>query len=197
MRWYYSIFLMKLIRAFVFVSVFVINRPALSQQLFTSTGVKNAYAKNTRTIEGKPGKNYWQNRGNYSIRVSFDPVTNLLQGAETINYFNNSPDTLKEIIIRLYPDLYKKEINRLSNIDEKDLNNGVEIDSFKIEDENAQGVGIDIHGRSAYVEVQHVFFHKKTYGLWVKQEGSCVDSLQYPNFIISNIYIHDNKIVKK
>ena len=136
MRWYYSIFLMKLIRAFVFVSVFVINRPALSQQLFTSTGVKNAYAKNTRTIEGKPGKNYWQNRGDYSIRVSFDPVTNLLQGAETINYFNNSPDTLKEIIIRLYPDLYKKGINRLSNIDEKDLNNGVEIDSFKIEDEN-------------------------------------------------------------
>jgi hypothetical protein len=67
---------------------------------------------------------------------------------------------------------------------------------FKIEDENAQGVGIDIHGRSAYVEVQHVFFHKKTYGLWVKQEGSCVDSLQYPNFVISNIYIHDNKIIK-
>ncbi len=67
---------------------------------------------------------------------------------------------------------------------------------FKIEDSNSNGVGIDIHDRSAYIEVQHVFIHNKTYGFLVKQEGSCIDSLQYPNWIISNIYIHDNKIVK-
>lgn len=86
-------------------------------------------------MTGKPGKNYWQNRGDYNIRVDFDPVTTLLKGEETISYFNNSPDTLKEIIIRLYPDLYKKGISRLSHIDEKDMNNGVEIDSFKIGNE--------------------------------------------------------------
>jgi hypothetical protein len=67
---------------------------------------------------------------------------------------------------------------------------------FKIEDPNSSGVGIDIHGRSAYIEVQHIFIHDKTYGLWLKQEGSCIDSLQFPNWIISNIYIHDNKIVR-
>jgi hypothetical protein len=67
---------------------------------------------------------------------------------------------------------------------------------FKIEDPASQGVGIDIHGRSAYIEVQHVFIHNKTYGFWVKQEGSCIDSLQFPNWIINNIYIHDNKITK-
>lgn len=67
---------------------------------------------------------------------------------------------------------------------------------FKIEDPNSNGVGIDIHGRSAYIEVQHVIIHNKTYGFWVKQEGSCIDSLQFPNWIINNIYIHDNKIVK-
>ncbi|HEY2727569.1 MAG TPA: right-handed parallel beta-helix repeat-containing protein, partial [Parafilimonas sp.] len=67
---------------------------------------------------------------------------------------------------------------------------------FKIEDAASQGVGIDVHGRSAYIEVQHVFIHNKTYGFWVKQEGNCVDSLQFPNWVINNIYIHDNKITK-
>lgn len=67
---------------------------------------------------------------------------------------------------------------------------------FKIEDPNLNGVGIDIHGRSAYIEVQHIFIHKKTYGFWVKQEGNCIDSLQFPNWVINNIYIHHNKIVK-
>ena len=67
---------------------------------------------------------------------------------------------------------------------------------FKIEDPGSQGVGIDIHGTSAFVEVQHVFIHNKTYGFWVKQEGSCIDSLQFPNWVINNIYIHENKISK-
>ncbi|MEP6582915.1 MAG: M1 family metallopeptidase [Ginsengibacter sp.] len=105
---------------------------AFSQQLFHSTGIKNSYANNIRSLTGKPGANYWQNEGDYDIAVDFDPATALLTGVESILYFNNSPDTLKRIIIRLYPDLYKKGVARLSNISEKDLNDGVQIDSFKI-----------------------------------------------------------------
>ncbi len=106
-----------------------------AQQLFTPTNIQNAYKKETRTASGKPGKNYWQNRANYNIKVSFDPATQLLQGKETISYSNNSSDTLKKIIVRLYPDLYKKGVERLSNIAEKDLNDGVQIESFKIGNE--------------------------------------------------------------
>jgi len=109
--------------------------PAQAQQLFTTTNIQQAYKKGTRTDTGKPGKNYWQNRGDYNIHVSFDPSTQLLEGKETISYENNSPDTLKEIIIRLYPDLYKKGVERLSHIAEKDLGEGVHIESFKIGDE--------------------------------------------------------------
>ncbi len=107
-----------------------------AQQLFTTTNVQNAYKKETRTSTGKPGKNYWQNKGNYTIHVNFNPSENLLRGDELITYYNNSPDTLKELIIRLYPDLYKKGVNRLSNINEKDLNDGVSIDSFQIGNES-------------------------------------------------------------
>ena len=84
---------------------------------------------------GKPGKNYWENHGNYNIQVNFDPATQLLHGHETIAYENNSPDTLKKIIFRLYPDLYKKGVYRQSHIAEKDLTDGVQIESFKIGDE--------------------------------------------------------------
>ncbi|MGI8952093.1 MAG: right-handed parallel beta-helix repeat-containing protein [Chitinophagaceae bacterium] len=65
---------------------------------------------------------------------------------------------------------------------------------FKIEDPASNGVAIDINGRSKNIEVNNVYINKKTYGFWVKQEASCIDSLQYPNWVINNIFIHDNKI---
>jgi hypothetical protein len=72
--------------------------PLCSQQLFTTTQVNDAYRHGTRTTSGKPGKNYWQNKGDYNIHVTFDPFSNLLAGNEVITYYNNSPDTLKTII---------------------------------------------------------------------------------------------------
>ncbi len=123
MKGYYLIFTLTLL--LTASSIF-------AQQLFTSVEIKKAYEKETRTMMGKPGKNYWQNKGDYNIRVNFDPATNLLDGDETITYYNNSPDSLKEVIIRLYPDLYKKGIHRESHISEKDLTGDVSIDSFII-----------------------------------------------------------------
>ena len=102
-----------------------------AQQLFTNTNVQNAYKKQTRTSTGKPGKNYWQNSADYKIDVHFNPADQLLTGNETITYFNNSPDTLNQIIIRLYPDLYKKGVQRARAIAEKDLNEGVQIEISK------------------------------------------------------------------
>lgn len=106
-----------------------------AQQLFTNTNIQKAYEKGTRSTTGKPGKNYWENHANYDIQVNFDPATQLLRGHETITYENNSPDTLKRMIFRLYPDLYKKGVYRQSHIAAKDLNDGVQIESFKIGNE--------------------------------------------------------------
>jgi hypothetical protein len=65
---------------------------------------------------------------------------------------------------------------------------------FKIEDISSNGVAIDINGRSSNIEVNNIQINKKTYGFWVKQEANCADSLQYPNWVINNIFIHDNSI---
>ena len=135
MIFFQKIFIMKICNSIFIAGLLVYTFPLFSQQLFTTTQVNDAYRHGTRTTTGKPGKNYWQNRGDYTIHVSFDPSSNLLSGNEIITYYNNSPDTLKELIIRLYPDLYKKGVARLSDINEKDLNEGVTIDSFQIGNE--------------------------------------------------------------
>ena len=149
---------MKNSLSILFSTIFFCLNSLNAQQLFTNTNVQIACQKGTRTSTGKPGKNYWQNRANYNIQVNFTPDSQLLQGKETITYFNNSPDTLKQLIIRLYPDLYKKGVKRLSNIAEKDLNEGVQIDDLKIGEEN----------------IQHFNDHKKTIqkntNLFVKPE---------------------------
>jgi hypothetical protein len=65
---------------------------------------------------------------------------------------------------------------------------------FRISETINDGVGINITGRSSYIEVSNVDVYNKTYGYWVKQEANCADSLQYPNWIINHISIHDGRI---
>lgn len=62
-----------------------------------------------RSASGKPGPQYWQQRADYSIRASLDPLTNTLSGSETIAYTNNSPDTLTFVWIQLDQNLFHPE----------------------------------------------------------------------------------------
>ncbi|HRN71784.1 MAG TPA: M1 family metallopeptidase [Ginsengibacter sp.] len=120
----------SLISIFTLVIIF-----ADAQPLFTNTNFLRALEHGTRTIDGKPGKNYWQNRADYNIQVSFDPQSQVLEGTEQIKYLNNSPDSLSQLIIRLYPDLYKKGVKRSTSVAAKDLGDGVKISYLKINGE--------------------------------------------------------------
>ena len=99
----------------------------------TPTNIAATYAKNTRSTTGMPGKNYWQNTADYSINIDFNPSNRLLKGNEEIKYFNNSNDTLKEIVFKLYPNIYKKGSPRLQKIDDEDTNEGIYIENLKID----------------------------------------------------------------
>lgn len=44
----------------------------------------------------------WQQRIRYNIDVRLDVQTNILQGTENIDYWNNSPDSLKRVFFHLY-----------------------------------------------------------------------------------------------
>lgn len=69
---------------------------------------QKTYQKETRNANGKPGKHYWQNTSKYNLNVDFNPGSRLLKGKVQVTYTNNSPDTLKEIWFKLYPNLYKR-----------------------------------------------------------------------------------------
>ena len=103
--------------------------------LYVPRNVQQAYEKGTRSNDGKPGPNYWQNYGDYSLKISFDPQSRLLTGSETISYSNNSPDILQKVVIHLYPNFYKKGLMRNYAIDLSDENDGVTIDQLLVGNE--------------------------------------------------------------
>ncbi|MGQ9797843.1 MAG: M1 family metallopeptidase [Ignavibacterium sp.] len=116
----------------IFVSIFLFALQIFSQtNYYIPRNVLKAYEKGTRSFDGKPGENYWQNSSDYKIKVQIDPKTRILTGSETIIYYNNSPDTLKEIVIRLYPNISKPSSKRDFNIPDDALTDGVKISSFR------------------------------------------------------------------
>jgi hypothetical protein len=56
------------------------------------------------------------------------------------------------------------------------------------------GVGLQITELSKDVEVNNVFIHNTIFGMPIKQSPACADSLNYPNWVMDSISIHDNLI---
>jgi len=106
---------------------------AFAQQLYMPRNIKRAYENGTRSMDGYPGKNYWQNKGVYDINVSLDPETKVVTGMENIDYTNNSPDTLKVIAIRFVNNLHKPESPRSGYVNSDFLDSGLTITSFRID----------------------------------------------------------------
>jgi hypothetical protein len=100
-----------------------------AQELYMPRNVKRAYDKQTRSMDGSPGKNYWQNHGKYVIHVIANPPERTVTGSETIKYFNNSPDTLRSPSIKLFQNIHKSIAPRDLEIDQEFLTNGIVIDS--------------------------------------------------------------------
>jgi len=103
-----------------------------TKDLYMPREYKQANKNKTRSLDGTPGENYFQNRTDYDIKAEFFPDTKVLIGSEVITYKNNSPDTLSWLCINLYQNLYKKGEARDSYMDSKSIHDGVEIKSIKI-----------------------------------------------------------------
>lgn len=64
---------------------------------------------------------YWLQQNNFTISVSLNDVDNTLDGFESIEYINNSPDTLLFIWFHIWPNAYKNDRTAFS---EQLLQNG-------------------------------------------------------------------------
>ena len=63
--------------------------------------IRRAFTAGTRDSSGRPGRNYWQLRTDYTINARLDPATQRLTGRETVVIRNNSRDSLTQIGLRL------------------------------------------------------------------------------------------------
>jgi hypothetical protein len=115
---------------FVFIFISLLN--AQETELYIPVNIQKALTNQTRSVNGFPGQKFWQNRADYSINVEINPYSGFVTGEEQIIYYNNSPDTLKELYIHLFMNIYKKGNPREYVVDPKDENEGVTIKSLTV-----------------------------------------------------------------
>ncbi len=111
------------------------------EQLGTILATPNEY----RTASGAPGSKYWQQRADYDIKATLDEKNLMLHGAETVTYFNNSPDVLTYIWLQLD----ENEHSSTKNADYQDgssLGRGINPGMIdKLAEENIEnGLGVNL-----------------------------------------------------
>jgi hypothetical protein len=129
----------------------LISSITISQSLPIPRNIENSFKKGTRSMDGKPGRNYWQNSADYTLHIDFSPSTRLLSGTVEIVYSNNSPDTLRQVWFKLYPNLYKKGAILSRTISPKDVGEGVIIDSMWVIDKQIAKKNIAINGTNMVI----------------------------------------------
>ncbi|HVS92901.1 MAG TPA: M1 family metallopeptidase [Mucilaginibacter sp.] len=110
----------------------VIVLQASTQQLYMPRDIKAAYKKGTRSLDGRPGKNYWQNHARYDISIAVAPPARTVKGVEHITYINNSPDTLRRLNMKVYMNIHKPGAARMGGTNANYLGDGVTVDSLAV-----------------------------------------------------------------
>jgi hypothetical protein len=140
-------------RSLVLMALFSSVMATAQVKLTLPRNLPAAYEKGTRTSSGQPGSKYWQNTGNYSIDINFNPDTRLLTGKVDIEYTNNSPNTLQHILFKLYPNIYKKGSIRMMPVRPSDITDGVRISSFQYNGTTVDSNKLAIDGTNMTVPV--------------------------------------------
>lgn len=120
------------INLFLFLIFFFTIDLVSQNKIQIPRNILEAYKNGTRSLDGSPGPNYWQNSSDYFIDLKFIPSERKIIASEKIIYYNNSPDTLKRIVIRLLQDYFKKGSAREFQVNPNDINDGTIIHKLSI-----------------------------------------------------------------
>src|SRR5690349_467749 len=96
-----------MIRLFLIAASLFLALQASTQTLTMPPEIQKTYTNGTRSVSGKPGKNYWQNHARYNISLTVMPPESTVKGAEQIVYTNNSPDTLRSLNMKLIMNVHR------------------------------------------------------------------------------------------
>jgi hypothetical protein len=80
---------------------------AIRRDIPITNAIRRALRAGTRDSSGRPARNYWRLRTDYTIQASLDPATSRISGRETVVIHNTSPDSLRNIVLRLDPNLFR------------------------------------------------------------------------------------------
>jgi hypothetical protein len=144
-------------KIFLFNFYFISTTIFAQQNLPLPRNIQNAYNNNTRSTDGKPGAHYWQNAAQYNIQVSFAPKRRIVAGSEEIIYTNNSPDTLKEIWFKLYPNLFQQGSQRDLVLNARDIGEGVRIEKMMAGNDEKSADDLVIEGTNMHIKIHPLF----------------------------------------
>ena len=143
------------------ILIFSFSSPLLAQKarpipypVIPNPKFERALANETRSMDGRPGANYWMNRTDYTIDASLSPATKMLRGSESIVYTNNSPDDLHSVVVHLHQNLHQEGVVR--NRAQK-LTGGIHLSSAEfnglelLERGSSREVGYRINGTRMYI----------------------------------------------
>jgi hypothetical protein len=116
----------------IFLFISALSAPLFSQDLYIPRDISNAYKKGTRSMDGMPGKNYWQNTARYNIQLTVMPPGRNVKGKETIVYFNNSNDTIRNPVIKLFLNIHKPGAPRDQGAGADYLTSGMHMEEVKV-----------------------------------------------------------------
>jgi len=125
---------------FSIIAIVFFKLTLCSQELYIPIEFQEAFKNKTRAFDGNPGENYWQNSSDYYIEVEVIPDSWKILGKQTILYTNNSSDSLSEIVIKMYPNHYKKGGVRANKIPLVNLTDGMLISDLIV---NGEVVNLD------------------------------------------------------
>lgn len=147
---------MKIFIRLVLSTIVVFSGTSLAaQSLFMPRDIQDAYKKQTRSVDGKPGTAYWQNRASYNITITAMPPDRSVKGSEKITYYNNSNDTLNALTIKLFLNIHKPGAPRNYGASDDYLTDGVTIDAV-----TAGGEKITWKERTTFPTVQQLRLKK-------------------------------------
>ncbi|HVV04282.1 MAG TPA: M1 family metallopeptidase [Puia sp.] len=122
-----------MIRLFLCPLLLCLAWRAGAQTLTMPPGIQKTYDNGTRSTDGKPGKKFWENHGRYTISLTVAPPDNTISGVEQITYFNNSPDTLKSLNMKLIVNVHRGGGRRGGG----DTSAGIKVDEIMIRGKKA------------------------------------------------------------
>jgi hypothetical protein len=111
----------------------LISNGETGAEIYVPRDIEKLYERGTRSRNGSPGPNYWQNEAAHKIKLTLAPPNKRVQGEQEIIYTNNSPDTLPLLIFRLYMNAHQPEALRELPTSRDFMTSGMTVEEFSID----------------------------------------------------------------